>query len=138
MIGVQTSGGISDMAKIFDEKFIQAQKKKLIEFKNQILNSMQNTQVEDLQISPDDASEDGDLAQVVISQNVSFGLREREIKRLREIDVALRKIEEGTYGYCEVNEEPIEQKRLEKMPWARLSLEAAEELERHQGFRAVS
>ena len=57
---------------------------------------------------------------------------------MREIDVALRKIEEGTYGYCEVNEEPIEQKRLEKMPWARLSLEAAEELERHQGFRAVS
>ncbi len=125
------------MAKTFDEKFIQSQKKKLIDFKNQILNSMKNTQVEDLQISPDDASEDGDLAQVVISQNVSFGLREREIKRLREIDVALRKIDEGTYGYCEVSEEPIEMKRLEKMPWARLSLEAAEELERKQGFRVA-
>ncbi len=126
------------MANIFDEKFIQSQKKKLIELKNQILNSMQNSQVEDLQISSDDASEDGDLAQVVVSQNVSFGLREREIKRLREIDVALRKIEEGTYGLCEVNEEPIEQKRLEKMPWARLSLEAAEEAERKQGFRVAS
>lgn len=125
------------MAKTFDEKFIQSQKKKLIEFKNQILNSMKNTQIEDLQISSDDASEDGDLAQVVISQNVSFGLREREIKRLREIDVALRKIDEGTYGYCEVSEEPIEMKRLEKMPWARLSLEAAEELERKQGFRVA-
>ena len=125
------------MANTFDNKFIQAQKKKLIDFKNQILNSMKNTQVEDLQISPDDASEDGDLAQVVISQNVSFGLREREIKRLREIDVALRKIDEGTYGYCEVTEEPIEMKRLEKMPWARLSLEAAEELERKQGFRVA-
>ena len=125
------------MANTFDTKFIQSQKKKLIEFKNQILNSMKNTQVEDLQISPDDASEDGDLAQVVISQNVSFGLREREIKRLREIDVALRKIEEGNYGYCEVTEEPIEMKRLEKMPWARLSLEAAEELERRQGFRVA-
>ncbi|PIP89363.1 MAG: RNA polymerase-binding protein DksA [Bdellovibrionales bacterium CG12_big_fil_rev_8_21_14_0_65_38_15] len=125
------------MANTFDTKFIQAQKKKLIDFKNQILNSMKNTQVEDLQISPDDASEDGDLAQVVISQNVSFGLREREIKRLREIDVALRKIDEGTYGYCEVTEEPIEMKRLEKMPWARLSLEAAEELERKQGFRVA-
>jgi len=125
------------MANTFDTKFIQAQKKKLIDFKNQILNSNKNSQVEDLQISPDDASEDGDLAQVVISQNVSFGLREREIKRRREINVALRKIDEGTYGYCEVTEEPIEKKRLEKMPWARLSLEAAEELERKQGFRVA-
>tara|TARA_R110000868_G_scaffold80095_9_gene227882 strand:+ start:2273 stop:2653 length:381 start_codon:yes stop_codon:yes gene_type:complete len=125
------------MANKFDDNFIQAQKKKLIELKNQVLNSMKNTQVEDLQISPEDSSEDGDLAQVVISQNVSFGLREREIKRLREIDVALRKIEEGTYGFCEVSEEPIEKKRLEKMPWARLSLEAAEEIERIQGFRTA-
>ncbi|MBH47666.1 MAG: conjugal transfer protein TraR [Halobacteriovorax sp.] len=125
------------MANKFDDNFIQAQKKKLIELKNQVLNSMKNTQVEDLQITPEDSSEDGDLAQVVISQNVSFGLREREIKRLREIDVALRKIEEGTYGFCEVSEEPIEKKRLEKMPWARLSLEAAEEMERIQGFKTA-
>lgn len=125
------------MAKDFDNKFLEAQKKKLIEHKNQILNSMQNTPVEDLQITPEESTEDGDLAQVVASQNVSFGLREREIKRLREIDVALRKIEEGTYGYCEVSEEPIERKRLEKMPWARLSLEAAEEIERQQGFKVA-
>lgn len=125
------------MAKDFDSKFLDAQKKKLMEHKNQILNSMRNTPVEDLQITPEDSVEDGDLAQVVASQNVSFGLREREIKRLREIDVALRKIEEGTYGYCEMTDEPIERKRLEKMPWARLSLEAAEELERSQGFKVA-
>lgn len=125
------------MAKDFDSKFLNDQKKKLIEHKNNILNTMKNTPVEDLQITPEDATEDGDLAQVVASQNVSFGLRERELKRLREIDVALRKIEEGTYGYCEVSEEPIERKRLEKMPWARLSIEAAEELERAQGFKVA-
>lgn len=125
------------MAKDFDSKFLDSQKKKLIEHKNQIINTMKNTPVEDLQISPEDSTEDGDLAQVVASQNVSFGLRERELKRLREIDVALRKIEEGTYGYCEVSEEPIEKKRLEKMPWARLSLEAAEEIERAQGFKVA-
>ena len=125
------------MAKDFDSNFLNNQKKKLMEHKNQILNSMRNTPVEDLQITPEDSVEDGDLAQVVASQNVSFGLREREIKRLREIDVALRKIEEGTYGYCEMTDEPIERKRLEKMPWARLSLEAAEELERSQGFKVA-
>lgn len=125
------------MAKDFDNKFLEAQKKKLIEHKNQILNSMQNTPVEDLQITPEESTEDGDLAQVVASQNVSLGLREREIRRLREIDVALRKIQEGTYGYCEISDEPIERKRLEKMPWARLSLEAAEELERQQGFKVA-
>lgn len=125
------------MAKVFDDKFLEQQKKKLIESRNHILNSIQHTEVEDLQVSSDDASEDGDQAQVLASQNVSFGLRERELKRLREIEVALRKLEEGTYGYCEVSDEPIERKRLEKMPWARLSLEAAEELERAQGFKQV-
>ncbi len=125
------------MATVFDEKFIEQQKKKLIESRNHILNSIQESPVEDLKISADEASEDGDQAQVMTSQNVSFGLRERELKTLREIEVALRKIEEGTYGYCEVSEEPIERRRLEKMPWTRLSLEAAEEIERAQGYKQV-
>jgi DnaK suppressor protein len=122
------------MSNGFDTKFLEQQKIKLLDSRNHILNSMQQAP-EDLKISPEDAAEDGDQAQVLASQNVSFGLRERELKRLREIEVALRKIEEGTYGFCEMTDEPIEKKRLEKMPWTRLSLAAAEELERHQGFK---
>ena len=76
--------------------------------------------------------EDGDQAQTYLNQNLSFGLRERELKRLHEIEDALARIEHGIYGICEETDEVIEKKRLEKMPWTKLSIEAAEELEREQ------
>jgi len=55
-----------------------------------------------------------------------------EIELLREIDKALDRIEEGTYGYCEVCGKPIEEKRLEAVPWTTLCKEHAEEMERER------
>ena len=61
-----------------------------------------------------------------------MALRERDLFKLREIEAALIRIDDGTYGLCEELEEPISKKRLQKVPWARLSIEAAEQLERDQ------
>ncbi len=47
-------------------------------------------------------------------------------KRLLEIEVALSRIEDGTYGICEETEEVIEIERLSAIPWTRLSIEGAE------------
>ena len=52
--------------------------------------------------------------------------RDRERKLINKIDAALRRIEDGTYGYCEETGEPIGLKRLEARPVATLSLEAQE------------
>ena len=58
--------------------------------------------------------------------------RDRERKLLKKIDSALRRIEDGTYGYCEETGEPISLRRLEARPIATLSVEAQERHERRE------
>jgi len=115
-----------------DTNFIVRQKEYLLKLRNDLLNAIKYKSTEDLHIPSDEIVEDGDQAQTYINQNVTFGLRERELSRLREIESALLRIENGSYGFCEETDEPIEKKRLEKVPWARLSIAAAEEKEREQ------
>lgn len=122
------------MSNVFDDKFLQQQKEKLLGLKSEILNHLKKNKLEEINLSPDQTTEDGDQAQAYLDQNVTFGLQERELNRLREIDAALERIELGVYGICEETDEPIAKKRLEKMPWARLSIEAAEAIERESGF----
>ncbi len=67
------------------------------------------------------------------TQESEFGLelrtRDRERKLLRKIDLALIRIEEGTYGFCDETGEEIGMKRLEARPVATLCLEAQERRE---------
>ena len=116
----------------FKKDFLTQQKEKLLKAREEILNTMREYQKEDFIMSQDEMVEDGDQAQAYINQGVAIGLKQRELQRLREIDLALSKIEDGTYGICEESDEPIETKRLEKQPWARLSLYYAELEEREQ------
>ena len=57
-------------------------------------------------------------------------VQERDQHMLREIERALGKIEQGTFGLCEETEEPIDEARLEAQPWTRYSVEAAERREK--------
>ena len=118
----------------YDEKFLEQQKELLLQMKQETLNKLAS-QTEDLQVSPDQTVEDGDQAQTYLNQNVSFGLRERDMIRLREIEAALFRIDDGSYGICEETDEPIGKKRLQKMPWTRLSIGAAEQIERESNHR---
>lgn len=68
-------------------------------------------------------------------QALSLDLAAADRKLIREIDDALRRIEDGTFGVCELTGKPIKLERLEELPWARYSIEAARELER-QAMRA--
>ena len=54
-----------------------------------------------------------------------LGLMDSERKILMEIDIALSRIENGTYGICEINGEPIPKARLEAIPWARYCIVCA-------------
>lgn len=53
-------------------------------------------------------------------------------ERLAEIDAALKKMEEGTYGICEISGKPIPLNRLQFMPWVTCTVQAQEELEKKQ------
>lgn len=63
-------------------------------------------------------------------QSLSLDLAAADRRLIREIDDALARIEAGTYGICELTGKPIRAERLEELPWARYSIEAARELER--------
>jgi len=63
-------------------------------------------------------------------QEFTLGLVEKDRQLLREINVALDKIRNGTYGICEGTGQPISRARLEAQPWARYSIEYARQLEK--------
>jgi RNA polymerase-binding protein DksA len=67
-------------------------------------------------------------------QEFTLGLMEKDRQLLREINSALQKINEGTYGICEGTGKPIAKVRLEVQPWARYSIEHARKLE-NRGVR---
>ncbi len=63
-------------------------------------------------------------------QEFTLGLIESDRKILRDIDLALKKIEDGTYGICEGTGEPIARSRLEAVPHARYCIEYAKQMEK--------
>lgn len=78
-----------------------------------------------------------DLAAEMGAFNVSVERIEADERLLREVEDALRRLEEGTYGLCEGNEEMISRRRLRARPWVRYSLEHQEELEEEARRRPV-
>jgi DnaK suppressor protein len=71
-----------------------------------------------------------DRASLETDHSIELRTRDRERKLISKIDAALRRLEDGSYGYCEETAEPIGVKRLDARPIATLSLEAQERHER--------
>lgn len=63
---------------------------------------------------------------------LNLQLTDKEIQILRQIDRALEKIEEGTYGVCDLSGEPIPIKRLEAIPYATMTVTAQDKFEKGQ------
>lgn len=115
-----------------DLKYFQT---KLLEAKNQILRGSAINDLDDLQVKPEEMADEADLANSAINQQISFSIRAKEMQKLKRIEAALGRIEEGSYGYCIESDEEISRKRLETQPWAEFCLEVAEEKEREQKLR---
>ncbi|MBX6322127.1 MAG: RNA polymerase-binding protein DksA [Rhodospirillaceae bacterium] len=73
-----------------------------------------------------------DRASLETDRALELRTRDRERKLLAKIDAALKRIEDGTYGYCEETNEPIGLRRLEARPIATLTVEAQERHERRE------
>jgi DnaK suppressor protein len=85
--------------------------------------------------SQDSLSDEMDQASLEADRGTALRLLDKERNLLREIDTALAKFEQGTYGLCEGTGEPIELRRLLARPWARYSLDFKEALEsKERGF----
>jgi DnaK suppressor protein len=108
------------------KSLVEKCKKALIETKADILNRVRDVR-KDLGSSEDGKSGDeGDQTTKALAENEFLTLNERLRSQLIEIEMALARIENGTYGTCEETEEPIEPDRLLAIPWTRLSIEGAE------------
>jgi DnaK suppressor protein len=106
-------------------------KELLLGKKEQILKNGISNKHEDLHIAPEDLADEGDLANSVINQQVTFQLRAKEVQTLKHIDWALQRIEDGQYGRCDDCGDPIAEKRLNYQPWAELCITHAEEQEKN-------
>jgi DnaK suppressor protein len=106
-------------------------RQKLIKWKDDIIKETQET----LQVLHDDTIQHPDLADRATHESEraqELRVRDRQRKLIAKIDEALRRIDDGSYGYCEETGEPIALKRLDARPVATLSLEAQERHERRE------
>lgn len=105
---------------------IEKCKRSLLDTKADILNRVQDVQ-RGLNDSEDGKSGDeGDQTNKALAESEFLATNERLRVQLMEIEFALARIENGSYGICEETEEPIEPDRLVAIPWTRLSIEGAE------------
>jgi DnaK suppressor protein len=106
-------------------------RRKLLLWREEILRESQET----LQHLQEDTVAEPDLADRASTESeraLELRTRDRQRKLIGKIDSALRRIDDGTYGYCEETGEPITLRRLDARPIATLSIEAQERHERRE------
>lgn len=106
-------------------------RRKLIDWRNELLAESRDT-IEGLQDQTRNIPDIADRASEETDRALELRTRDRQRKLVAKIDSALRRIEEGEYGYCEATGDPISLKRLDARPIATLSLEAQEKHERRE------
>lgn len=124
----------SDYRPGVDEEFMNPRqlayfRRKLLDWKDDILREARET----LQTLQSESLREPDVTDRASSEtdwSIELRTRDRQRKLISKIDAALRRIEDGEYGYCEVTGEPISLQRLEARPIATMTLEAQEKHER--------
>ena len=106
-------------------------KNKLLAWKEEILRESRET-VSHLQKETENHADLADRASSETDRALELRTRDRQRKLISKIDQALRRVEDGSYGYCEETGEPIGLARLAARPTATLSLEAQERHERRE------
>lgn len=99
-------------------------RKKLLQTKAELLNRVKESR-QDL-TNDDKGGDEADQTVRVLAEAEFLNLHERLRSQLVEIESALARIENGSFGVCEETEEVIEPERLKAIPWTRLSIEGAE------------
>ena len=121
-----------DKEKYMCAKHLAFFKKKLLDWKNDLKRSSNdalfNSSLDDNSTSADIV----DQASSYTEKNVELRAINRQIKLISKIDSALKKINDGTYGFCEETGEPIGLKRLMARPVATLCITAQEKHEKNE------
>ncbi len=127
---------LNDYVPSDDEEFMNPRQQaffrmRLEQWKTDILDGTKST-INNLQEDSSNLPDIVDRASSESDKALELRTRDRQRKLISKIDAALRRIDEGTYGYCDETGEPISLRRLEARPTATLSLEAQERHERKE------
>ena len=115
-----------------DEQFVERQRERLVDLRDELVRIRQGVSAdeEDLgQTEGDTTLDSGDLSQDMFTREMDASIGEQAERRLGEIDRALQKIEEGTYGLSDDSGEPIPLGRLEAVPEALRTVEEQQRFE---------
>ena len=121
----------SEDEEFMNDRQVEYFRQKLNDWKEEILRESHET-LSHLQNETENLPDDIDRAWSATDRALELRTRDRQRKLISKIDEALRRIEDGSYGYCEETGEPIGIARLEARPIATLSLEAQERHERRE------
>ncbi len=115
---------------VVSQNLVEECKTKLMEAKEDIINRVR--EAKGTLVKEDTTGDEGDQTNRILQESEFMANQERLRKQLFEIESALSRIDDGTYGLCEETDEPIEEARLKAIPWTRLSIEGAEIRESQQ------
>ncbi|KPB00914.1 RNA polymerase-binding protein DksA [Ahrensia marina] len=104
---------------------------KLVKWREELLRESRET-IDHLQRESSNHPDVADRASSESDRSIELRARDRQRKLINKIDSALRRVDDGSYGYCEETGDPIGVKRLDARPIATLSLEAQERHERRE------
>ena len=119
-----------------DQEFVDSQKQRLIDLRDELARVRDGLEGDErgLEGGQDEFTEtdSGDMSQSIFDREMDATLEEQMERRLKEVDRALKKIEEDTYGICDDTGEEIPRGRLEAVPEAIRTVEAQQRFERER------
>jgi DnaK suppressor protein len=119
-----------------DEQFVEEQRRRLEELKEELLRVRRGMEEDERDRSEDEGDftehDSGDQSQQMFTREMDATIGEQAERRLEDVERALEKVSEGTYGVCEDTGEEIPKGRLEAMPEAIRTVEAQQRFERER------
>jgi DnaK suppressor protein len=110
---------MNSKAQGLDKAFVERQRQRLMKLRDELAEATQGEEAEEKQInseSSDQAGEYEDDAQRLTALELDGNLVARNVQRLAQVERALEKISEGTYGLSDASNQPIPKERLEATP----------------------
>ena len=130
-IGLKRTGRIEGGSEKSMCHRLMKQRAWLLRLREDLFGEIQQLASEACEETPNYSMHMADAATDSFDRDLVLGLVSFEQEGLYEIDAALKRIEDGTYGICELTGKPIPWERLAAIPWTRFSIEAENQLERN-------
>jgi DnaK suppressor protein len=118
-----------------DQQFVETQRERLLGLRDELVRIREGMADDERDLGEaegDTQLDSGDLSQDMFTREMDASIGEQVGRRLGEVDRALRKIEEGTYGLSDDSGEPIPRGRLEAMPEAIRTVEEQQRFEQER------